>query len=163
MPNKPTPQATNNGERKSKLSSLALLGFLFVMLAACATVPMASERQASTALNFQPPLGEASLYVYRQSAFVGGGVPHPVYLDGRILGNNGQATFLLTTLKPGRHVVSTGVTHVSIDAAPNGLYFIKQTAVMTMSGTMHTSSVQLVSENQGRRGVAACKQASSNF
>lgn len=159
MLHKPKTQATG----KAKLSTVVLLAFTHILLSACASVPMASEQQRSTASNFKPPNGEAGLYVYRQSGFVGSAVVHPVYLDGRILGNNGPGTFLFTTLQPGRHIVSAGVTQVPIDAAPNGLYFVRQTADMTMVGTLHTSSVRLVSTEQGKRGLRECKQASSNF
>lgn len=124
---------------------------------------MAPERQSAEAAAFRAQSGKAAIYVYRRSGFVGGAVAHPVYLDGRILGNNGPGTFLLANVSPGSHVVSAGVTQVELTARPGKVYFVRQTADMTMSGTMHTSSVRLVSPEEGRQGVRECKEAASNF
>ena len=124
---------------------------------------MASEQQRASAASFRPAAGEAILYVYRESGFIGSAVAHPVYVDGRILGNNGPGTFLFTSLTSGHHVIGAGVSQVPIDVIPNHVYFIRQSADITMSGTLHTSSVRLVSEDEGRRGVAECKQASAAF
>jgi hypothetical protein len=133
------------------------------LLVSCATVAMAPERQSPEAANFRAQTGKAAIYVYRRSGFVGGGVAHPVYLDGRVLGNNGPGTFLLANVSPGSHIVSAGVTQVELTAAAGEVYFVRQTADMTMSGTMQTSSVRRVSTQEGKEGVKECKQASSNF
>jgi Protein of unknown function (DUF2846) len=145
-----------------------LLRGFFVMpsaclLVSCATVAMAPERQSAEAANFRAQPGKAAIYVYRRAGFVGGGVAHPVYLDGRILGNNGPGTFLLASVSPGSHIVSAGVTQVELTVAPGEVYFVRQTADMTMSGTMHTSSVRRVSSEEGKQGVGECKEAASNF
>lgn len=124
---------------------------------------MAPKQQSIEAANFRARPGKSAIYVYRRSGFVGGGVAHPVYLDGRILGNNGPGTFLLANVSPGSHIVSAGVTQVELTAALGKVYFVRQTADMTMSGTMHTSSVRLVSSEEGRQGVNECKEAASNF
>ena len=144
-----------------------LSGFFIVLsaclLVSCATVAMAPERQNADAANFRAQPGKAAIYVYRRSGFVGGGVAHPVYLDGRILGNNGPGTFLRASVFPGSHIVSAGVTQLELTAAPGEVYFVRQTADMTMSGTMHTSSVRRVSPEEGKQGVKECKEAASNF
>jgi hypothetical protein len=144
-----------------------LRGFFVVpsacLLVSCATVAMAPEQQSAEAANFRAPSGKTAIYIYRRSGVVGSAVAHPVYLDGRILGNNGPGTFLLANVSPGSHIVSAGVTQVELTAAPGEVYFVRQTADLTMSGTGHTSSVRLVSPEEGKQGVKECKEAAANF
>jgi uncharacterized protein DUF2846 len=124
---------------------------------------MAPQRPSTEGADFRAQPAKAAIYVYRRSGFVGGGVAHPVNLDGRILGNNGPGTFLLANVSPGSHIISAGVTQVALTTVPGQTYFVRQTADMTMSGTMHTSSVRLVSPEEGKQGVKECKEAASNF
>jgi hypothetical protein len=141
---------------------LLLLASSFFLLASCATVAMAPERHSTEAAVFRAQPGKAAIYVYRRSGLIGGGIAHPVYLDGRILGNNGPGTFLFANISPGSHIVSAGVTQVPLTAEPDRVYFIRQTSDMTMWG-VHTSSVHLVSPEEGKRGVKECEEAASNF
>jgi hypothetical protein len=69
------------------------------------------------------------------------------------MGNNGPGTFLVVNIPPVDHILSAGVSQSYIRAAPNHVYFFRQTADMTMSGTMHTSSVHPVTAAEGKRGV----------
>lgn len=124
---------------------------------------MAPEQQSAEAANFRTQPGKAAIYVYRRSGVIGSGVAHPAFLDGRILGNNGPGTFLLANVSPGSHIVSAGVTQVELTAEPGEVYFVRQTADLTISGTGHTPSVRRVSSEEGKQGVKECKEAASNF
>jgi Protein of unknown function (DUF2846) len=123
---------------------------------------MASEQQNAGALKFRTEPGKAMIYIYRQRSLVGGGDAYAVYLDGRLLGNNGPGTFLIGTVSPGPHVVSAGVSQTMLTATPGGIYFVRQTGYVGMSGTNNTT-VRLVSSEEGKQGVRECKQAASYF
>jgi len=142
--------------------SFCLFVVFSFFFASCATAPVASEQQNASALEFRAEPGKAMIYIYRQRSPVGGDETYAVYLDGRLLGNNGPGTFLIATVSPGPHVISAGVSQTLVTTTPGAIYFVRQTGYVGMSPTNNTT-VRLVSLEEGKQGVRGCKQAASNL
>lgn len=123
---------------------------------------MASEQQNADALKYHVEPGKAAVYIYRQRGLVGGGDVYPVYLDGRFLGNNGPDTFLIATVSSGPHVISAGVSQAMLTVTSGGTYFVRQTGSVSMS-SQNITTVRVVSSEEGKNGVSACKRAVTNF
>ena len=62
-----------------------LLPLIILMLARCATVPMASEAEDAEAKRFQTLPGQANLYVFRDIG-VGTALTFQAAVDGRLIG-----------------------------------------------------------------------------
>ena len=146
---------------KRLLSCYLVVTFSF-FFASCATVPVASEQQNSGTLEFRAEPGKAMIYIYRQRSPVGDDETYAVFLDGRLLGNNGPSNFLIATVSPGPHVVSAGLSQTLVTTTPGGIYFVRQTGYVGTSAANNTT-VRLVSSEEGKQGVRECKQAASNL
>lgn len=138
---------------------------LMLLLASCAQVPLASEQQQSAAGRFLPRPGMAGVYVFRETGFVGSAIAYFVYVDRRLLGICGNGMFLYSEVAPGHHILSTDLTQfrdTPIDVEADRVYFVRLTAYLQL-GVGSDAPLRLVSQEEGRRGVAKCKQAAANF
>jgi hypothetical protein len=79
-----------------------------------------------------PHPGKAKIFVYRPSRFLAGGLVHPVYIDGRLLGSNASGTFLVTEIDPGHHIVTAGHDQHDLNAQAGQTYYYEQTVWMAM-------------------------------
>lgn len=140
----------------STIVSLTIAISAFVIVG-CTPLQNASEEQRRSATSFRPRPGYAALYVFRPAGIIAAGGVYPAHVDGRVLGNNGSGTFLFTEIPPGHHTVAGTIAQTSFDAVPGKAYFVKQTV-----GIAETY-VHIVSEEEGRAGVAKCRQVASNF
>lgn len=143
--------------------SLYVLLFLASVVSGCASVPMASLDEDAKAKTFAVREGKSNIYVYRNESF-GGAIPLTVALDGKVAGQTGPQTYFLFEVDPGSHEVSSIAENTSalkLDAAAGNSYFVWQEVKMGM--WMARSQLQQVDEATGKKGVAECKRAQSNF
>lgn len=138
--------------------NLKLVGLLLsaVIATGCASVPMASKEADAAAKTFQQTPGMANLYIYRNESF-GAAVKMPILLDGQIAGDTAAKTYILKSVAPGSHVVTSKTENdatLTVDAAPGKNYFIWQE--VKMGAFSARSDLHLVDEATGKAGVEAC-------
>ena len=136
--------------------------FLAFTLGSCVSVPDASPRDRALASN-PPATGKAKIFIYRPSRFLAGGVTHRVFIDGRLLGTNASGTFLVGEIDSGRHTLSTGTDQHELNAQAGATYYYEQYVWFGMGEPSNATALTQVSASEGRKGVAGCKQAVSNF
>ncbi len=135
----------------------ALLAAL--LLAGCASAPMADAEADAQAKEFAPPADKAAIYVYR-NASIGGGVKMPVFIDGTKIGFNVSKTYLYKEVEPGTYLIvgkaeNTSELELTAEAGKN--YFIWQQVRM---GVMKArTTIHLVDEIKGKAGVMECELA----
>jgi len=133
------------------------------LVSGCASVPMASLDDDTSAKTFAVKEGKSSIYVYRNESF-GGAIPITVALNGKVAGQTGPQTFFLFEVDPGAHEVSSIAENNSLlklNTEPGKSYFVWQEVKMGM--WMARSLLQQVDDATGRKGVAECKRAQANF
>lgn len=142
---------------------LYALLFLASVVSGCASVPMASMDEDAKAKTFAVRESKSNIYVYRNESF-GGAIPMTVALNGKVAGQSGPQTYFLFEVDPGPHEVSSIAENTSalkLDTAPGKSYFVWQEVKMGM--WMARTQLQQVDEATGRKSVAECKRAQSNF
>ena len=132
---------------------------LLLWTAGCTTATLQSEANDAAAKRFVANGGKARLYVYRLPALAGAIYVEPVFVDGRMLGQNGPSTFLVADVPPGHHTVATAASSVAINAAANTAYFVKQ----RMSSWGPHCFVERVAEDEGKEEVAKCERAAELY
>ena len=101
--------------------------------------------------------------MYRNESF-GGAIPMTVALDGKVAGQTGPQTFFLWEVDPGPHEVSSlaeNAVTLKLNTEAGKAYFVWQEVKMGL--WMARSQLQQVDEETGRKSVAECKRAQSNF
>ncbi|MFZ6648560.1 DUF2846 domain-containing protein [Undibacterium sp. TJN25] len=127
------------------------------LLSACASVPMASFNKDAQAKSFAAQKSKAQLYIYRSEG-LGAGLKMQLELDGIAIGKTAAHTYAVISLKPGRHVLVSKASNESrleltVQAGQN--YYVWQEVKMGfLSGG---SSLQLMDEAEGKKGVAQSK------
>ena len=141
----------------------AFLAALLALLAGCASVPMSSMLDDAKGKSFAVAPGKANIYVYLNETF-GAAIPMTVSLNGRVAGQSAAQTYFLFEVDPGVHdvgsIAENTVIHKLIAQAGNS-YFVWQEVKMGL--WMARSELRQVDEATGRKGVAECKRAQSNF
>lgn len=138
---------------------IAALALLSALLGGCAAVPMASVEADTTAKQFQPKPGMASIYLYRNETF-GAAIAMTVSLNGKVMGRTGANTYFLWEVPPGKYEIvshTENVAKITIDARPNRNHFVWQEVKMGMWSA--GSHLVEVGEEQGRKGVLECTRA----
>ena len=128
-----------------------------LLASGCASVPMAPASQDAELKTFAPPpAGKAGVYMYRNS-FVGQALKKDIYMDGKRLGESANKTYFYNQVDPGEHTVSTESEFSDNDfkfTVQSGMnYFIRQ--YIKMGVFVGGANVELVSEEEGRKGVLA--------
>ncbi len=142
--------------RPSITSAARLCAFVLVgCFAGCQTTTLQSGSSDASAKRFVAEAGKSKVYVYRLSGLAGAARVEAVFLDGRMIGQNGPGTFLVADLPPGRHTISTTASSITVDANVGTPCFVRQ----KMSSWGPTSYVLRVSNTEGEQGVEACKLA----
>lgn len=141
------------------IASLIIALSSFVTLAGCQTATLQSAADDFAAKRFSTPPGQAIIYVYRLSGLAGAALVEPVLIDGRMLGQNGSGTFLVAHVGAGRHTVATTASSLTVDANVGRAYFVRQ----KHSAWGPSSSVERVTEEEGKKGVVACERAAGSF
>jgi hypothetical protein len=147
------------------IDKLVLVSMLLLTAIAtgCASVPMASLEEDAKAKAFVVPAAKSSIYVYRNES-IGGAIPMTVALNGRLAGQSAMLTYFVFEVDPGSHEISSVAENTStlkLTTEAGKAYFVWQEVKMGM--WMARSQLQQVDEQTGRKGVAECKRAQSNF
>lgn len=139
---------------KTRLATVALFAAL---ASGCASVPMATPAADATAKTFQVAPDKANLYIYRNES-MGAAVKMKVLIDGQPAGQTAAKTYIMRTVDPGSHVVTSKAENestVTVDAVAGQNYFLWQEVKMGFGSAR--SALQLVDEAKGKAGVAECK------
>ncbi len=91
-----------------KKLSFVFVAVAVVLLAGCATVPMAGKGTTRQAKFFRPPTnGSAGLYVYRDSS-LGSAFKKDIFVDGHCLGQSAPKVFFYQEVAGNQnHTIST--------------------------------------------------------
>jgi hypothetical protein len=138
--------------------------FAAVVLTGCASVSMESKEASDAAKRFGPPAeGNAKIYVYRSGSF-GGALKKDIWINGECIGESAPNVFFVKEVKGNtEHKVST-----ESEFSPNDLivkvkagvnYFVRQ--FIKMGLFVGGAGVELVSEDEGKKEVAALELAKS--
>jgi hypothetical protein len=142
------------------------LGFAIMvglLVAGCASVPMAPTAADTEAKAFVTRRDKSSIYLYRNESF-GGAIPLTVSLDGKVAGQTGPQTYFLWEVEPGPHEVTSHAENtetLKLATEAGKAYYVWQEVKMGL--WMARSRLQLMDEATGRQGVSECKRAQSNF
>jgi hypothetical protein len=142
--------------------SFILIGFvLFVLIAGCATVPLAPNDQDLALKKFPVPSeNNAALYVYRNS-FVGQALKKNIYLDGQFVGESANKVYFYREITPGEHQLSTesefSDNSLVFQAESGQKYFAEQ--YIKMGVFVGGANLKMVSEEEGMKNVLECNLA----
>jgi len=130
-------------------------------LVGCASVPMASVDTDKEKKTFAAPSeGNAGLYVYRNSSF-GGALKKTIRIDGNIIGESAPNTYFYKEITPGTHILSTesefSDNDLSVEFKQGVNYFVHQ--YIKLGAFVGGAGLELVPEEQGKKGVLECKLA----
>ncbi len=137
-----------------------LFGYTLVVLVAafasgCASVQKAAPAKDLAAKKFEASAERAQVYVYRNEV-LGAALSMPVTVDGKLAGKTGPKSFFKFDLPAGKHTLTSQGKESQLDLnVENGkIYYVWQEVKMgVMSGG---SKLQLVSDEQGQKGVKEC-------
>jgi len=132
-----------------------------IYLTGCATVPMAPTADDQLRKQFSAPAEDkAGLYIYRNSTF-GGALTKVIYIDDQVVGASAPMTYFYRVISPGQHTLSTqsefSNNDLIITANPGFNYYVRQ--YMKMGVFVGGANLELVSEEEGRKGVSECNLA----
>jgi hypothetical protein len=94
---------------------------------------------------------------------MGAALSMPVTVNGKLAGTTGPHSFFKFDLPAGQHVITSqgNESQLTVNTQAGKLYFVWQEVKMgAFSGS---SKLQLVSEEQGKKGVAECTQIQSDL
>jgi len=145
---------------KKKLFAAASLATA-LYLTGCASVPTASVEEDSAKKAFNPPSeGLSGLYVYRNSNF-GAALKKRVYVNDDYLGETAPMTYFYKEVAPGAVKLSTssefGNNDLMISTEEGKNYFVRQ--YIKLGVFVGGANLELVSEEEGKKGVLECKLA----
>lgn len=130
-------------------------------LIGCATVPMASLEDDQARKQFAAPAeGTSGLYIFRDSS-LGAALKKSVFVDDALLGETASNTYFYKEVSPGEHKVSTesefSNNDLMVQTESGKNYFIRQYIKLGMF--VGGANLELVSEEEGQKGVLECKLA----
>lgn len=113
------------------------------------------------AVKFSPPAGKANLYIIRREAYLGCAFNIGISLDSQQIGSLQTGSFLLKTISPGNHILSsftqgeTATKTFKASAGQNVFYDIKGDMGFFWMGT----SIHKISDEDAKAAVRRCKRA----
>lgn len=113
------------------------------------------------AVKFSPPSGMANLYIIRREAYLGCAFNIGISLDAQQIGSLQTGSFLLKTISPGNHILSsftqgeTATKTFKASAGQNIFYDIKGDMGFFWMGT----SIHKISDEDAKAAVRRCKRA----
>lgn len=136
---------------------MLLVVLAIILLAGCASVPMASKEDSDYAKEFNPPAeGKSGLYIYRGGG-PGGALKKDIWVNDECIGESAPKVFFYTEVEGDKeHKVST-----ESEFSPNDLmvkvksglnYFIKQ--YIKIGVFVGGANLKVVDENKGKEEVA---------
>jgi len=133
------------------MKSLLLLPLL--ALSSCASRTPVTTQEALVARSFTPPRGKALLYVYKRASITGGYAGRPIFINGQLIGKNGNGCFMAIPLTPGHYQIQAAALaqfkdgsekkeypEIALTAESGKTYFIRQ-AVEGSGGRSELMSV----------------------
>lgn len=141
------------------------LGILVIFFASyisgCATVPMAPMEDDALHKEFSKPAEDyAGLYIYRNS-HLGCALKKTISIDGEVIGETAPMTYFYHDISPGTHTISTesefSDNSLTLDAKGGQNYFIRN--YIRIGVFVGGANLELVSEEEGQKGVNECKLA----
>ncbi len=132
-----------------------LAGFVLV-LAGCASTPMASPDSEADAKEFNPALNAAVVYIYRPIGS-GPGIS-TIWLDGRLVGETLPETFFRVPVRAGRNRITTSGNdsgRLEFNTQSGGVYFV-EARVSGDSQSEANSRFRLMDANVGKADVERC-------
>ena len=136
----------------------AVFLLVFVALAGCASVPMASMEADTSAKQFQPRKGHSNIYLYR-SETLGAAVAMTVSLNGKVMGKTGAQTYFLWKVPPGTYEIAShteNTARITVNAQEGRNHYVWQEVKMGL--WQPRSQLHQVSEEEGRKAVLECKR-----
>jgi hypothetical protein len=134
-----------------------------VMLAGCATVPMATAVQDIEAKSFAPTPGKANLYIARRNAYFGSAITFQIMVDGYPIGAIGPGTYHLIAVEPGQHSIlvssNENSDQVVFEASAEESFYFQ--AVVLMGVVTARAGIAQVDEGSGKKLVMNGKRALS--
>jgi hypothetical protein len=133
-----------------------------VLMVGCASINSAPASVDAESKQFKANAAVSQVYVYRNET-MGAALSMPVTVDGKMAGNTGPHSFFKFDLPAGKHTITSQGTESKLDVVTEAgkLYFVWQEVKMgAFSGG---SKLQLVSAEEGKKGVAECKQIQADF
>lgn len=134
---------------------------IWILMAGCASVPMASAEQDMLHKKFDPPKeGLAGLYVYRNT-FAGQALKKSLYLDNQLIGESANKVYFFKEINPGKHTLSTesefSDNSLDFNAVAGKNYFFEQ--YIRLGVFVGGANIKEVSEEKGKKNINECKLA----
>lgn len=133
-----------------------------VLMYGCASINKAPASVDAESKQFKANPAVSQVYVYRNET-MGAALSMPVTVNGKLAGTTGPHSFFKFDLPAGYHTITSqgNESTLSVKTEAGKLYFVWQEVKMgAFSGG---SKLQLVSEEQGKKGVAECTQIESGL
>jgi len=145
---------------QATLNKLFLFASLLI-LAGCASVPMAPKDQDAASKTFKAPSEKmAGVYIYRNSSY-GSALKKAIKIDETVLGQSAKYTFFHKEVAPGEHTLSTqsefGENILKFTAEEGKNYYFRQ--YIKMGVFVGGSNFESVTEEVGKKGVLECSEA----
>lgn len=128
-----------------------------LLMAGCASVPMASQSADSQAKTFTPSADKAVLYIYRNEN-MGAAIKMPLLVDGVSVGDTAAHTYVRKELPPGEHVITSKTekdSTLTIEMLAGKVYYVWQEVKMGMFAAR--SALHQVDAEKGQKGVDESK------
>lgn len=132
-----------------------------LLLAGCASAPMAPVEQDQKAKAFTTSPDKSNLYIYRNESF-GGAISMDVSINGKTIGHTGPKTYFMFTLPSGEYHVESkaeNISSVDVNLLPGQNHFVWQEVKMGIISAR--SKLQIMDEATGRSGVLESKLIAS--
>ena len=151
------------------MRAMGWLSTTSILLAGCATVPMASPGSDAEGKRFiPPPPGQSVLYLYRGS-LLGSEVAFNLADNQQPIGTLAEKTWIRVEVVPGRHLISctapsyapltqTAVQAATVDLAPGETRFLEVDVWPGLPLNPRCRATE-VSADQGRAGVSGGNRA----
>jgi hypothetical protein len=124
-----------------RLACVLLLPLLTVACSTATSTSLSSTPGSAASLSFQPPAGQAGLYIYKKGSLIGAADAFQVNLDGQLLGQVASEAYVYTVMNPGVHTITAGTAVVTLSAQAGQNYFIRQKTNLDASGQIVSTSL----------------------
>ena len=143
------------------LAGWAGAGAVAVAVAACTSVPEASEERDAEAKQFSTHPNSATIYVYRPGFLQGPDLDDSVLrMDSRLIGSTLPRTFFRVDARPGKRVLhgdGRDNGQLALDTKPGELYFV---SLNVIGGISH---FERVPPETGKRDILRCCAMMENW
>lgn len=138
------------------VQGIALLAGFVLVLAGCASTPMASPETEADAKQFNPAINAAIVYIYRPIGS-GPGIS-TIWLDGRLVGESLPETFYRVAARAGRNRITTSGNdsgRLEFETRSGGVYFV-EARVTGDTQSEANSSFRLIDPEVAKALVERC-------